>query len=130
MNCRLENADMIHKQGMKQHFDQVYLRGSQIKFVVVPDMFKNAPMFKRVKAQSKTRNAALLREKYQQYKRTAPPALLPLCSRSSSSPSDGPSCQERQVSYTRKAVGVPARREAAFRLLFDINKRVGSQRKA
>eukprot|EP01017_Pseudomicrothorax_dubius_P041038 TRINITY_DN652_c0_g1_i1.p2 TRINITY_DN652_c0_g1~~TRINITY_DN652_c0_g1_i1.p2 ORF type:complete len:136 (+),score=35.26 TRINITY_DN652_c0_g1_i1:68-475(+) len=68
MNLRLDNADMFHKEGKKQHFDQVYLRGSQVKFIVVPDMFKNAPMFKRLRAQSKQRNAALLREKYQQYK--------------------------------------------------------------
>jgi small nuclear ribonucleoprotein D3 len=75
MNCRLENATMVTAEGKRQHFDQVYLRGSQIKFIVVPDMFKNAPMFKRVKAQSKQRNAALLREKYQQYKRT--PSISP-----------------------------------------------------
>jgi hypothetical protein len=46
-------------------FFQVYLRGSQIRFVIVPDMFKNAPMFKRVKAQAKNRNTAMMRQKAQ-----------------------------------------------------------------
>ena len=27
---------------------QVYLRGGQIRFIIVPDMFKNGPMLKRV----------------------------------------------------------------------------------
>ena len=42
---------------------QVYLRGSHIRFIIVPDMFKNAPMFKRVKAQAKGKNLPAMRQK-------------------------------------------------------------------
>ncbi|EGR34016.1 lsm domain protein [Ichthyophthirius multifiliis] len=42
---------------------EVYLRGAQIRFIVIPDFFKNAPMFKRVKAQTKNKNKTLIREK-------------------------------------------------------------------
>jgi small nuclear ribonucleoprotein D3 len=44
--------------------EQVYLRGSQIRFVIVPSMFKNAPMFKRVRAQAKQRITQQMRDKY------------------------------------------------------------------
>ena len=44
--------------------EQVYLRGSQVRFVIVPSMFKNAPMFKRVRAQAKQRITQQMRDKY------------------------------------------------------------------
>jgi small nuclear ribonucleoprotein D3 len=44
--------------------EQVYLRGSQIRFIIVPSMFKNAPMFKRVRAQAKQRITQQMRDKY------------------------------------------------------------------
>ena len=44
---------------------QVYLRGGQIRFIIVPDMFKNAPMFKRVRAQAKGRNTPVMRSQAQ-----------------------------------------------------------------
>jgi hypothetical protein len=30
--------------------EQVFLRGGQLKFVVVPELLKNAPIFKKVQA--------------------------------------------------------------------------------
>lgn len=42
----------------------MYLRGAQIRFVIVPSMFKHAPMFKRIKAQAKQRINQQAREKY------------------------------------------------------------------
>ena len=30
------------------HLDHVFLRGSRIRFMIIPDMLKNAPMFKRI----------------------------------------------------------------------------------
>ncbi|KAH6910362.1 Sm-like ribonucleoprotein [Coprinopsis sp. MPI-PUGE-AT-0042] len=36
------------RDGRVSQLDQVYIRGSMIRFFIVPDMLQNAPMFKRV----------------------------------------------------------------------------------
>jgi small nuclear ribonucleoprotein D3 len=64
MNVRLDDVTMFHKDGRSMPVEQVYLRGSQIRFVIVPSMFKNAPMFKRVRAQAKQRITQQQRDKY------------------------------------------------------------------
>ena len=64
MNVRLDDVTMFSKDGKSMPVEQVYLRGSQIRFVIVPSMFKNAPMFKRVKAQAKQRITQQMRDKY------------------------------------------------------------------
>lgn len=63
MNCRLDSCQLTTSDGKTTYLEQVYLRGSQIRFVIVPDMFKNAPMFKRVKNNAKGRNLSELRQK-------------------------------------------------------------------
>jgi small nuclear ribonucleoprotein D3 len=64
MNVRLDDVTMFNKEGRSMPVEQVYLRGSQIRFVIVPSMFKNAPMFKRVRAQAKQRITQQMRDKY------------------------------------------------------------------
>ena len=64
MNIRLDDVVMISKDGKSMPIEQVYLRGAQIRFVIVPSMFKHAPMFKRVKAQAKQRITQKMRENY------------------------------------------------------------------
>ena len=64
MNVRLDDVVMISKDGRSMPIEQVYLRGAQIRFVIVPSMFKHAPMFKRVKAQAKNRILQKTRETY------------------------------------------------------------------
>jgi small nuclear ribonucleoprotein D3 len=64
MNVRLDDVTMFNKDGRSMPVEQVYLRGSQIRFVIVPSMFKNAPMFKRVRAQAKQRVTQQMRDKY------------------------------------------------------------------
>jgi small nuclear ribonucleoprotein D3 len=64
MNVRLDDVTMFSKDGRSMPVEQVYLRGSQIRFVIVPSMFKNAPMFKRVRAQAKQRITQQMRDKY------------------------------------------------------------------
>eukprot|EP00331_Platyophrya_macrostoma_P004297 CAMPEP_0176424510 /NCGR_PEP_ID=MMETSP0127-20121128/10873_1 /TAXON_ID=938130 /ORGANISM="Platyophrya macrostoma, Strain WH" /LENGTH=83 /DNA_ID=CAMNT_0017805567 /DNA_START=152 /DNA_END=403 /DNA_ORIENTATION=+ len=63
MNCRLDNVTITSKDGKPSVLEQVYVRGAQIRFIIVPDMFKNAPMFKRVKAQAKGKNLTGIRAK-------------------------------------------------------------------
>ena len=48
MNCQLSGVTMTQKDGRVSRLQNVYLRGSQIRFVVLPDILKNAPIFKRV----------------------------------------------------------------------------------
>lgn len=57
MNCRLDDVAMITKDGKHIQLEQVYLRGGQIRFVIVPDIFKFAPLFKKIRANAKNRSA-------------------------------------------------------------------------
>lgn len=61
MNVRLDGANYVRRDGKQESILQVYLRGSHIRYIIVPDMFKNAPMFKRVRAQAKGKNNTNLR---------------------------------------------------------------------
>jgi small nuclear ribonucleoprotein D3 len=47
MNLYLKNATIIDCNGVKRRTNQVYIRGPEIVFIILPDMLKNAPMFKR-----------------------------------------------------------------------------------
>lgn len=49
MNVRLDDVYVLSKDGKQFHLEQVYLRGSQIRFFVLPDMLKYAPMLKKVR---------------------------------------------------------------------------------
>lgn len=58
MNVRLDDVKITSTDGKMSHLDQVYLRGSQIRFIIIPDMLKNAPMFKKIKNQTKAAKQA------------------------------------------------------------------------
>jgi small nuclear ribonucleoprotein D3 len=46
MNCQLQNVTVTNRSGQISQLEQVFIRGSMIRFLIVPDMLKNAPMFK------------------------------------------------------------------------------------
>merc|ERR1712014_518273 len=46
MNCQLENINVTQRDGRVTHLDRVYIRGSHVRLFVVPDMLRNAPMFR------------------------------------------------------------------------------------
>jgi len=46
MNCLLEGVTMTAKDGKVSQLEQGYVRGSQIRLIIFPDMLKHAPMFK------------------------------------------------------------------------------------
>ena len=48
MNCLVENVVRTNRDGSKTAMEQVYIRGSQVRYFVVPDMLKHAPMFKNL----------------------------------------------------------------------------------
>jgi small nuclear ribonucleoprotein D3 len=43
MNCILENAILIDQNGKLSKFKSVFLRGSNIKIFIIPDVLKNIP---------------------------------------------------------------------------------------
>jgi small nuclear ribonucleoprotein D3 len=55
MNCILRNVTKTDANGNISRLDQCYIRGGQIVFVVLPDMLKNAPMFRRLTVWKKYR---------------------------------------------------------------------------
>ncbi|KAK7953225.1 small nuclear ribonucleoprotein sm d3 [Apiospora kogelbergensis] len=46
MNVQLKDITVTARDGRVSHLDQVYIRGSHVRFFIVPDMLKNAPMFR------------------------------------------------------------------------------------
>merc|ERR1712071_557219 len=47
MNCYIGSVTMTARDGRTSKLEQVAIRGSQERFMILPDMLKNAPMFKK-----------------------------------------------------------------------------------
>ena len=47
MNCQLENVQVTGRDGRPSALEAVYIRGSKVRFFILPDMLKNAPMFQK-----------------------------------------------------------------------------------
>ena len=47
MNLYVKDAVIIGPQGVKRRTRQVYIRGPEILFIVLPEMLRHAPMFNR-----------------------------------------------------------------------------------
>lgn len=47
MNCQITNVHLTYRDGRSANLENVYIRGSKIRSLLLPDMLKNAPMFKR-----------------------------------------------------------------------------------
>ncbi|KAJ8447435.1 hypothetical protein Cgig2_019429 [Carnegiea gigantea] len=56
--CRLHKKD-VYKDGKVSQLEHVFIRGSRVRFMIIPDMLKNAPMFKRLEARIKGKSTAL-----------------------------------------------------------------------
>jgi len=48
MNIQLSNITHLSTEGRQSEIENVYIRGSKIRLIIMPDMLKNAPMFKRL----------------------------------------------------------------------------------
>ena len=53
MNCQLSDVVLTQRDGQKSKLELVYVRGSQIKLVILPDILKNSPLLGKVQALSK-----------------------------------------------------------------------------
>eukprot|EP00811_Abedinium_folium_P015913 NODE_24864_length_608_cov_1.829522.p1 GENE.NODE_24864_length_608_cov_1.829522~~NODE_24864_length_608_cov_1.829522.p1 ORF type:complete len:123 (+),score=26.85 NODE_24864_length_608_cov_1.829522:81-449(+) len=47
MNAMLEGVTVTGRDGKVTNLEQVYLRGSMIRYLILPDMLRHAPMFKK-----------------------------------------------------------------------------------
>jgi len=48
MNCQMNAVTVTHRDGRVAQLENIYIRGSKIRFLILPDMLKNAPMFKNI----------------------------------------------------------------------------------
>ncbi|CAI5447505.1 unnamed protein product [Caenorhabditis angaria] len=48
MNCQVADAIVTFRDGRTHQLDNVFVRGNKIRFMILPDMLKNAPMFKNI----------------------------------------------------------------------------------
>lgn len=48
MNCRLTGVTVLGVDGRMTKLEQVYLRGSQVRFFILPNLLQHAPIFKKV----------------------------------------------------------------------------------
>lgn len=48
LNIALREITVTARDGRVSQLEQVYIRGSMIRFIIVPDLLASAPMFKRV----------------------------------------------------------------------------------
>jgi small nuclear ribonucleoprotein D3 len=46
---------MTARNGRVQKLENVFLRGGHIKFIVLPDLLKNAPMFKKIQSMKRAK---------------------------------------------------------------------------
>lgn len=58
-NVQLSNVTATARDGRATHLSHVFIRGSRVRFVIVPDMLKNAPMFKRLEPSSAMKGVPL-----------------------------------------------------------------------
>lgn len=47
MNSQLIQVSVTHRDGRVSQLDNVFIRGSKVRFMILPDMLKNAPMLKK-----------------------------------------------------------------------------------
>ncbi|KAK0411031.1 hypothetical protein QR680_005442 [Steinernema hermaphroditum] len=48
MNCQMSDVTVTFRDGRNHQLENVFIRGSKIRFMILPDMLKNAPMFKNI----------------------------------------------------------------------------------
>jgi len=57
MNCQMASINVTYRDGRVAQLENVFIRGSKIRFLILPDMLKNAPMFKKVQGKAPGGNA-------------------------------------------------------------------------
>ena len=47
MNIQMSDITLTSRDGRVSQLQNVFIRGSKVRFIILPDMLKNAPMFKK-----------------------------------------------------------------------------------
>ena len=47
MNVQMKNITVTERDGKQTKLEYAFIRGSKVRWFILPDMLKNAPMFKR-----------------------------------------------------------------------------------
>ena len=48
MNSQMASVTVTYRDGRVAQLEHIYIRGSKIRFMILPDMLKNAPMLKNM----------------------------------------------------------------------------------
>ena len=48
MNCQIGSVAVTYRNGQAAQLENIFIRGSKIRFMILPDMLKNAPMFTKM----------------------------------------------------------------------------------
>merc|ERR1711988_1900151 len=48
MNSQMTSVTVTYRDGRVAQLEHIYIRGSKIRFMILPDMLKNAPMLKNL----------------------------------------------------------------------------------
>ena len=48
MNSQMASVTVTYRDGRMAQLEHIYIRGSKIRFMILPDMLKNAPMLKNM----------------------------------------------------------------------------------
>eukprot|EP01060_Flectonema_neradi_P035359 TRINITY_DN6491_c0_g1_i1.p1 TRINITY_DN6491_c0_g1~~TRINITY_DN6491_c0_g1_i1.p1 ORF type:complete len:123 (+),score=18.77 TRINITY_DN6491_c0_g1_i1:48-371(+) len=63
MNVKLSSLTKTERDGKVITMEQVFLRGSKIRFFIIPDMLRHAPMFKTIGDGGRGRGVGLAPDK-------------------------------------------------------------------
>jgi small nuclear ribonucleoprotein D3 len=58
MNCQLEEVTMTARNGKVKRLANVFVRGGQIKFIVLPDLLKRAPILAKIGNTKSSKNTS------------------------------------------------------------------------
>jgi small nuclear ribonucleoprotein D3 len=47
-NVQLKDVTATARDGRVSQLEHIFIRGSRVRFLIIPDILKNAPMFKRI----------------------------------------------------------------------------------
>eukprot|EP01053_Blabericola_migrator_P000740 Blabericola_migrator_1__739@NODE_1184_length_5189_cov_182_323702_g63_i1_p6_GENE_NODE_1184_length_5189_cov_182_323702_g63_i1NODE_1184_length_5189_cov_182_323702_g63_i1_p6_ORF_typecomplete_len131_score21_92LSM/PF01423_22/9_1e14SMATX/PF14438_6/0_0065_NODE_1184_length_5189_cov_182_323702_g63_i147305122 len=59
MNILIASASYVARDGKTSTLEQVFIRGSQIRMAIFPDMLRHAPMFKLAQGKNKGRGLGI-----------------------------------------------------------------------
>lgn len=60
MNSQMCDVTVTYRDGRTAQLQNIYVRGSQVRFMILPDMLKNAPMLRKMKSGSAGRGKAAI----------------------------------------------------------------------